>query len=231
MHVLDSAVPVPGAAMYAAGYAGVIRYIGDPGSPRCATRQELADVTAYGLGVALVHAPDGRDDDWRGGYPTGHANATIARSHASSVGYPAARPLYFAIGHPAGAHEFARARDYLAGAADALGVGCVGACGNRDVVTMARGAGVASFYWQHRGGQGGSLDIHLAQLADVVDIGGVSCGVNLVGSPDWGQHASAGGAPPMVEALIAAAEHLSDSAVRYLATVYASELARRRATR
>lgn len=228
MHVLDTPTPVAAVAIYAAGYAGVVRYIGDPGNPRSATREELDDVAEYGLGMALVHVRDGADD-WRGGYPAGHTSATMARSHASAIGYPDTRPLYFAVPHPMGVHEFTLARDYLTGVADALGTEHTGVYGSRDVVTMSRGTGVATYFWQHRDSPGLSAGVQLTQLGDTVVVGGAVCGVNMANWPDWGQHASATGtASLMVDAVIAAARHLPDAAVRRLATAYTSELSRRR---
>lgn len=231
LHVLDTADPPGALAIYAAGYAGAVRFIGEPGHAHCVTRQELDDATDYGVGIALLHARPGHD--WHGGYPAGHAAATVARSHASAVGFPDSRPIYFAVTPPASAAQFATARDYLTGVADALGVEHTGVYGNRDVVTMARGTGVASYFWQHRDSPGVNTDVNLDQLANTVTVGGVHCGVSTAHAADWGQHLNAGqgDAPLMVGALVAASEHLSDEAVLKLATAYASELARRRQAR
>lgn len=228
MYVLDTAQRPGALAVYSAGYAGVVRYIGDPGHARCATRHELDDATDYGIGVALLHARQG--DDWRGGYPAGHAAATVARSHASAVGFPDGRPIYFDVTGPVGTHQLATAREYLTGVADALGVEHTGVYGGSDVLSVARGAGVASYLWQHRDGPGQATDVNLNQLVDTVTVGGAVCGVSTVHVDDWGQHVQAGcgDAPLMVGALVAAVEHLSDEAVLRLATTYASELARRR---
>lgn len=231
--MLDSAEPVAAVAVYAAGYVGVIRYIGEPGHPRCVTRQELDDASGYGIGLALLHAR-GDGEDWRGGYPAGHAAATIARSHASSVGFPDGRPIYFSVTGVVGADQLGTAREYLTGVADVLTSEFTGVYGCRDVVTVARGAGVANYFWQQGNGANAHTDVNLNQSTDTVIVGGAHCRVSTVHmGDDWGQHLPAGRvrAPLLVDAFVAATEHLPDEAVLKLAIAYASELARRRQAR
>lgn len=228
MRVVDYSTGRPGAAaIRAAGYVGAVRRIGDPGQAQSATRDELDDFTAVGLGLALVH--DRSADDWRGGYPAGHAAATVARTHASAIGFPGDRPIYLSVhGDVTTPTDFAAVRDYLRGAVDVMGVAGTGVYANRDVATMARGARVASYVWHHPGATGDHP--HLHHLADAVVINGVTCGVSVANETDWGQHNvnARDHSAIMIDAMVTAAQHLSDDAVRRLAAVYVSELARRR---
>jgi Domain of unknown function (DUF1906) len=189
--VLDYSAGFPGGAnIKRAGHLGVVRYGGYPDRPKCITRSELADLDDHGLGVAIVH--ENKADDWRGGLRAGRDGAKRTRDHCNSIGLPVDLPVYMAIDQDVvRSGEFGIMIDYLWGAAGSLGgPSKVGVYGEADVIDRARGAGVATYFWQTAAWSKGrrALNIDLFQKVGAVTVGGVECDVSEVLSPDWGQH-------------------------------------------
>jgi hypothetical protein len=189
VQVLDYSGGFPGAqAIRAAGYAGAVRYIGFPGRRKCTTREELDDFTAHQLGMALIF--EDTLTTWRTGRAGGQRSALSARTHADSIGWPAAHPIYFATDQDVvTAAEFAEMVEYLRGAGDVLGAGLVGVYGEADAIDRAREAGVASWFWQTAAwSRGRRTACNLYQHVGTVYVGGVACDVNDVNTVAWGQH-------------------------------------------
>jgi hypothetical protein len=188
--VLDYSAGFPGAAaIHAAGYIGAVRYIGFPERRKCTTAGELADFTAHRIGMALVY--ENTVTTWRGGTAAGMLSAATARGHADAIGFPAARPIYFAVDQDVVASgEFGVMLDYLRGCGKYLGgSGRVGVYGEADVIDRARDAGVARYFWQTAAwSRGRRTPAHLFQHVGAVHVGGVACDVNDVLADDWGQH-------------------------------------------
>jgi hypothetical protein len=188
--VLDYSAGFPGAAsIRGAGYWGAVRYIGFPDRRKCTTADELADFTANGIGMALVH--ENTVTDWRGGYSAGQPAGQRARNHARSIGFPDHRPIYLAVDQDVvTSGEFGLMVDYLRGAGAAVGgPSLLGVYGEADAIDAARNAGVASYFWQTAAwSRGRRTSAHLFQHVGTVYVGGVACDVNDVLADDWGQH-------------------------------------------
>jgi hypothetical protein len=188
-----SARPVPTAQqVLGAGYVGVVRYIGfDPAQrPKCITAAEYADMDTHGVGVALVY--ENQAGDMLGGAQAGTVAAQRARQWATRIGFPAARPIYYACDTDiVTADQFDAVIDYLRAAAAADGgVGRVGVYGEYDVLERAAAAGAASWFWQTRAWSGGRVNARaqLRQEIGQVTVGGVACDRNTLLAEDWGQH-------------------------------------------
>lgn len=195
-YALDySAGHPPAAQVKAAGYVGVIRYIGfDPAlRPKCIGRAEYADMAAGGVGVALVY--ENTAGDMLAGRAAGRTAAARARQWAGRIGFPASRPIYYACDTDiVSAAQFAAVLDYLRGCVDVEGdPGLVGVYGEHDVMEQAAAAGVARWYWQTRAWSHGVISgrAHLVQEIGTYTVGGVACDRNTIKAADWGQHNAA----------------------------------------
>jgi hypothetical protein len=177
-----------GAAVKGAGHDGVIRYVGTPGRTKNITAAEYADMNQQGVGVALVY--ENHTGDAAGGYAAGQAAARAARADADSIGFPANRPIYFAIdSDQVTSAQFAAVMSYLDGAASVIGHQCVGVYGEFDVIEQAVPAH-AAYGWQCAAWSKGkhSAKAALYQRIGTVTVGGIGCDVNDILATDWGQH-------------------------------------------
>lgn len=190
-YALDYSAGRPAAGqVLAAGYAGVIRYIGFPTNRKCITAAEYADMTGAGVGVSLVYEQTAGDALL--GREAGRTAGRRALAHATDIGYPTAtRPIYYACDTDVVTDaQFAAVLDYLRGAADIHGSpALVGVYGEYDVVERAAQAGVCAWYWQTRAWSGGRLNgrAHLRQEIGTYTVGGVACDRNTILASDWGQ--------------------------------------------
>lgn len=225
-YALDYSAGRPTAAqVLAAGYVGVIRYIGFPARAKCITRAEYADMTNNGVPVALVY--ENQAGDMLGGNPAGRAAANLARAHATDIGFPAGEPIYYAcdtdiifgaarwaalaaagalglVEHlrsiPLTVSQMAAVLDYLRGAVSVEGsVALVGVYGEYDVMEQAAAAGVARYFWQTRAWSGGrtSTRAQVRQEIGTYTVGGIACDRNTILAPDWGQTGTGIGDQPM----------------------------------
>lgn len=182
-----SAARLSGSAIRQAGYDFVIRYVGTPGRTKNIAGFEYADLVANGVAVALVYE-DGAQDAL-GGFAAGQASARAARADADSIGFPANRPIYFAVDWVATAGQMPAVMAYLDGAGDVLGIGQVGVYGFQLTIRTAMDGGHARWLWQC-----GALDAlvpgcHLYQHNnDNTTVSGITCDVNDALAPDFGQN-------------------------------------------
>jgi hypothetical protein len=205
MEVLDysSGYPTP-AAIKAAGYAGVVRYIGTPGRGKNLTRVEAQAMRAAGVPIALVYEDSA---GWmRGGAAAGIAAARATLTDAANCGVPV-RCVYFAcdedITSTAG---MAAVMACLDGAATVLGKARTGVYGEADVIDAALAGGHAAWGWQTRAWSGGrvSARAHLLQQIGYRTVGGVQCDGNTILQDDWGQTPYQGDDMPLTSDDIAA---------------------------
>lgn len=192
MIVADYSQGFPGARhLKAAGFGGAVRYIGSPGNIKCTTAEELADFTREDLGMALVFEQTA--GQWRGGYEQGRRDALAARHHASAVGFPLHRPIYFAIDQDVVTEDEFKAMDaYADGWASVLGHELCGPYGEYDVVRRCWDRGFR-WAWQCRAWSGVPTprmfdERHLFQRVGTVTVNGIPCDINDVNKADWGQH-------------------------------------------
>jgi glycoside hydrolase-like protein len=187
---LDYSAGVPkAAAVKAAGFDFVIRYTGTPGRRKNITPGEYRDMTANGIGVALVF--ENRAGDALAGRAAGARNARGALDDARSFGWPDDRPIYMAVDQDITTESQMRTVvEYLRGAGDVLGVDRVGVYGEADVVDRAQRDNVARWFWQTKAWSRKRLSphAHVVQQTETVRVDGVECDVNTTDRPDIGQH-------------------------------------------
>jgi hypothetical protein len=189
-----------GAAVHAAGHAGVVRYIGTPGRTKNLTRAEYQDMDRNGIGVAVVY--ENHAGDAGGGWGAGVTAAQLARADADVVGFPRSRPIYFAVdSDQVTSANFAAVSSYLDGAASVLGSDHVGVYGEFDVIEKNVGSH-ARFGWQTAAWSGGrrSGKAALFQRIGTAIVGGIACDINDILATDWGQHNAQENDMPLTDA-------------------------------
>lgn len=177
-----------GAAIKAAGFEFVMRYcpyIGDEG--KGLTASELADLQDNGLAVGLVYeSTAGRP---LSGRDAGIVDAIVARAAMEQLGFPASRPMYFAVDFDANQTHFAQIDGYLGGAASILGAERVGVYGGIEVIDHCAHAGTAHWFWQTYAWSGGRISqfTHVFQYRNGQTLNGGSVDYNEALKPDFGQ--------------------------------------------
>jgi len=180
-----------GAAIRAAGYGFVVRYLtdGGPSLPgKLLTPAEYRDLQSSG--VAVVVNWEATADRMRAGHAAGLADAQAADRTARSVGHPDDRPIYFSCDFDAAPDDQAAIDEYLRGAATVIGPSRVGIYGGYWPVSRALSNGTAAWAWQTGAWSGGNVDsrIHMYQRIGAITVGGVECDINEARQPDFGQH-------------------------------------------
>lgn len=185
-----------GAAVYAAGYRFVARYLANGLSGRFdLTAAEVADMRSHLVDVVMVW--EMQANRATAGRAAGVADATAAAMQARAVGLDG-WPIYFAVDFdipdysPAATSPRAKlgpVGDYLDGAASVLGHARTGVYGGYWAVSRALDAGLAAWGWQTAAWSGGHVDprIHLFQRIGAVRVGGVDCDVNEARQSAFGQ--------------------------------------------
>jgi hypothetical protein len=182
-----SAARLAGGAIRSAGYDFVIRYVGTPGRTKNIAPFEYADLLAAGVAVALVY--ENVAEDALGGFAAGQGAARAARADADSIGFPANRPIYFAVDWVATAPQMPAVMAYLDGAASVLGVENVGVYGFQLTIRMAMDGGHAHWFWQCGAISALVPGTHLYQHNnDNTTVSGITCDVNDALAPDFGQN-------------------------------------------
>jgi Rv2525c-like, glycoside hydrolase-like domain len=194
--VADYSGGFPGAkALKEAGFIGAVRYIGSPGNIKCATAAELRDFLANGISMSLVFEQTA--GQWRYGYSQGQRDAIAARAHASDIGYPLNRPIYFAIDQDVvTADEFKQVDAYADGWASVLGHDLCGPYGEYAVVARCWNRGF-KWTWQCRAWSGSEYfaqrklfqyygSPYTPDGRNVV-VNGIEVDTNEVNAADWGQ--------------------------------------------
>lgn len=192
--VLDysSGWPTP-ADILAAGFRGVVRYVGTPGRSKNLTRQEATDMRLGGVPIGLVYEDTA---GWmQGGYAAGRSAAlAVLKDPAliSSGGYiaPTIRGVFFACDEEVQSEaEMVAVMKCLDGAAATLGRSRTGVYGQFSVIERALIDGHANRGWQTRAWSGNKVSSRacLFQQIGYVYPGGVQADRNTVLKPDWGQ--------------------------------------------
>jgi hypothetical protein len=190
---LDYAGGVPGgAAIAAAGYRFVCRYLSSGGLAlpgKLLTPAEADDLRANGIDI--VSNWETAAEEMLGGYDAGCSAAAAALNQALACGGFEDRPIYFSADFDAAPEQQISINAYLQGAATVLGTGYVGIYGGYWPVSRALDAGVATWAWQTQAWSGGNQDprINILQHNDVgfVTINGVECDVDESLTADFGQ--------------------------------------------
>lgn len=162
-----------GAAIRAAGYQFVVRYVpylGDGG--KGLTAAEVADYRANGLGLGLVfEQTDGRIFE---GYNAGGQDALTSSVAATRLGFPGDQIIFFACDKDTTAATVEAIRPYLQGAIDVIGLERVGIYGEFDVIEFCLANHLASCFWQTYAWSGGAVHASrdLYQYLNGQEVGG-----------------------------------------------------------
>lgn len=186
-----------GAAIVANGYQFVVRYLssGGPGLPgKLLTADEYADLQRAGVAVACNWETS--ETRMLGGRAAGHSDALAAAAVCLALGHPTDRPIYFSADWDASPAQQTAIDDYLAGAADAIGLARVGVYGGYWVVKRCLDNGTARWAWQASAwsptNPDGSRKVdpraHLFQRLTGAIVNGVPCDINEARQLDFGQH-------------------------------------------
>lgn len=165
------------------GYGFVIRYCGQPGNPKNATRAEVDDMLAHGVAVALVFESTAARAGQ--GFAAGAADARAAVAHQAALGIPASRPIYYAVdfdADPAAVEPYFRGVNSVPGPDSAYG--------SFRVVQRLRADGLTVDSWQTVAWSHGQVDPgrDVFQRLGQVVIDGVQCDVNEAKTADFGQY-------------------------------------------
>lgn len=180
------------------GYEFVVRYLAAAGGGKEITSNEAAAIRGAGLNLALVYEQYAQRP--LEGRSAGQADAKTARAQADSVGFPADRPIYFAVDWDAAENQQAAIDDYLRGAADVLGADLVGVYAGYWIVKRCVENGTAKWLWQTYAWSGGNVhpQAHLYQYKNGQNIAGAGVDINESKQADygaWGQGSSPAPAP------------------------------------
>lgn len=190
---LDYAGGIPGgAAIAAAGYRFVCRYLasGGPGLPgKLLTPAEADDLRANGIDI--VSNWETTADRMLDGYEAGRSDAQAALNQALACGGSASRPIYFSADFDATPEQQTPINAYLQGAATVLGTNNVGIYGGYWPVSRALDAGAATWGWQTQAWSGGNQDPRINILQNVslgyAYVNGVECDIDQSLTADFGQ--------------------------------------------
>lgn len=194
-----------GAAIRAAGYGFVVRYLDnglDSGRVNI-NAAEFADLRAAGVAVALVW--ESQAERAAQGRAAGEADAAAALAAASAIG-ASGWPIYFAVDFdlpdygPASADARAKLGPvgaYLLACQNTVLPWRMGVYGGYWAVSRALDAGLTRYAWQTAAWSGGHVDgrIHLFQRIGTVTVAGTACDVNEQHQDQFGQGAAVAPAP------------------------------------
>ncbi len=190
---LDYAAGRPGgAAIAAAGYSFVCRYLssGGPALPgKLLTPAEADDLRAHGIDI--VSNWETTADEMLGGYDAGCYDAEAALNQALACGGFTDRPIYFSADWDETPAQQDAVNAYLRGAGTVIGVPNVGIYGGYWPVSRALDSGVATWAWQAQAWSGGLQDPRINILQDsnagYAWVGGIECDINRALTTDFGQ--------------------------------------------
>src|ERR1041384_3052743 len=174
-----SAARLSGATIKAAGYPGVIRYIGAGSTGKRTDAAEYRSHLAAGLTVLLVCQGTTTDGDrgFEGGADM--ARAALADIKVRAPGYSG--PIFFTNDRTV-LPNASTWRAYLDGAASVLGKGRVGAYGFGNAMKAA--IGHATYFWQAGRRADVNPHVHIWQDNNTqVRVGGITCDRNLILKP------------------------------------------------
>lgn len=179
-----------GAAIAAAGYSFVARYLSDGGKTlpgKLLTPAEADDLRAHGVGI--VSGWETWADAMLRGTAQGVQDAQAAQAQHNVCGGPPDRPIYFAADWDMQPNQYPVVQAYLDGAASVIGRTRVGIYGSAAACAMALSTGSATWAWQTAAWSAGVLTpgVHIYQRIGYVTVGGVECDVNESLAVDFGQ--------------------------------------------
>jgi hypothetical protein len=195
----------PGVALKAAGFSGVLRYVGLGSGSKRINAAEYRELTAAGVQVLLV-AELGTGDAWGTGsdddYARGRANAQAALQDARTAGVPDSVGIAAAAdAHATTQWQINDAVAYTRGFRDVLGLARTGFYGFSETLNAVHDAGVASWFWrcgsQPNAQEKTWVNFWQRNTAPTVRVvSGISCDINEQYNP-VGAHPAASGSTPV----------------------------------
>ncbi|MCW2900911.1 MAG: hypothetical protein JWO67_3176 [Streptosporangiaceae bacterium] len=180
-----SAGVISGAAIRAAGYSYVIRYVDSPAyglHSKHIRPDEYRDLIAAGIQVLLVFEVS--IDDMLSGHDGGVINARRAAAGADWIGYPRDGLIFMACDEHLHPDEIPTVLAYLDGAASVLELGRTGAYGFSDLIEPAHAGGHASAFWVCGSNPPPSSPAHVYQRnTGSTSVAGVACDINELRRP------------------------------------------------
>ncbi|MFI9510406.1 glycoside hydrolase domain-containing protein [Nocardia sp. NPDC052566] len=188
---LDYAAGRPGgAAIRAAGFDFVVRYLSDGGPSlpgKLLTPAEADDLRAHD--ISIVSNWETTATRMLDGYGAGIVDARTGLAQVLRCGGRRDRPIYFSADFDTTPQDQAAVNAYLEGAGTVLGPANVGVYGGYWSISRALDAGCASWAWQTEAWSGDNLESrrNIHQTRRQVVVGGVLCDVNMAMTTDFGQ--------------------------------------------
>ncbi|MFE9325205.1 glycoside hydrolase domain-containing protein [Nocardia sp. NPDC052278] len=188
---LDYAAGRPGgAAIRAAGFDFVVRYLSE-GGPTLPGKQltpaEADDLRANG--ISIVSNWETTAARMLDGYGAGIIDARAGLAQVLRCGGRSDRPIYFSADFDSTPQDQVAINAYLEGAATVLGPANVGIYGGFWSISRALDAGAAAWSWQTDAWSGTNVETrrNIHQTLRQVVVGGVICDVNEAETIDFGQ--------------------------------------------
>ena len=179
-----------GAAIRAAGYDFVVRYLSDGGPSlpgKLLTPAEANDLRANG--ISIVSNWETTANRMLDGYVAGVHDASVALGQVLACGGRFDRPIYFSVDFDATEADQVPIDDFLRGAASILGAQNVGIYGGYWPLRRALDNKTAVWAWQTDAWSGGNVERrrNMHQRLRQVRVGGVMCDENEAFTTDFGQ--------------------------------------------
>lgn len=179
-----------GAAIRAAGFDFVVRYLSDGGPSlpgKLLTPVEAADLRAHG--ISIVSNWETTANRMLDGYGAGVYDARRALAQVLACGGRVDRPIYFSVDFDATPADQVPIDNYLRGAATVIGAANVGIYGGYWPLNRALRNGTAAWAWQTGAWSGNNVETrrHIHQRIGTVYVRGVACDVNEAFPADFGQ--------------------------------------------
>jgi hypothetical protein len=191
--LVDYSTGPPNAADIAVQHAGAVRYLRKKGDSNVVTltAAEVADFNAHSLLVGLTY--EDLDAGWMfEGRAIGIDRATWALEQARALGFRNPRCIYLAADKHANPDQVARTMECLDGARTVLGP-ATGIYGFVEVIKAAMDGQHADWFWQTGRRSDVLSGVHLYQRNyETTKIAGITCDINDVLRPDWGQPVEGG---------------------------------------
>lgn len=182
----SAGVPSP-AALKAAGFSFVLRYVSTRGARKNVTASEVMALRGAGIDIGVVFETTAARA--LAGQGAGQADAVSARQQVVEVGGPPDGVIYFAVDFDATEAQQPLLNAYLRGAASVLGRDRTGVYGGYYVVKRALDAEVCAYAWQTAAWSGGQWDPRacLQQYAFGRLIDGIAVDFNRAMADGFGQ--------------------------------------------
>lgn len=187
---LDYAGSSPGAAaVKAAGFSFVARYLSRY-SAKTIKKPEYDDMTGNGVGVVLVF--EDYANQALNGYAQGVSDAQVALAQANALGWPADRPIHFAVDFDIAPDQKPVAGEYMKGVASVIGLSRTGAYGGYWWIKYCDENNLAApnARWQAVAWSGGMIHptATLFQQLAGTNVNGTDCDINQQLKADFGQN-------------------------------------------